>query len=97
MVGRVMSPDQALESSYHVVLIDDVCSFLTPGLVERVRRTGAETVGVYNPADGPDAKRRLLECGISDVVEDNATPAEFLATIQTAFNCPPSKPPNNQG
>ena len=33
VVDRIMTPDQATGSSFDVLLIDDVCSFLTPRLV----------------------------------------------------------------
>jgi hypothetical protein len=46
---------------------------------------------VFSPGDGPDAKRRLLECGITDVIEADATPDEFLAaTIATLAHRQPS-------
>ncbi len=78
-MARVMGPEQAVHDEYEVLLIDDVCSFLTPRLVQRLREGGREIVGVYSPGDGPDAKRRLLECGITDVIESDASPDEFLA------------------
>jgi hypothetical protein len=79
-----MGPEQAINDDYEVLLIDDVCSFLTPRLVQRLREAGREIVGVYSPGDGPDAKRRLLECGITDVIEADASPDEFLAaTVST--------------
>lgn len=81
IVGRVMASDQAVEGSFDVLLIDDVCSFLTPRLVAVLKQSAVEVVGVYMPEDGPDAKRRLLECGISDVVETDAGPEEFLTKI----------------
>jgi MinD-like ATPase involved in chromosome partitioning or flagellar assembly len=74
-----MGVDQALADEYEVLLIDDVCSFLTPRLVRSLRDLGREIVGVYNPADAPDAKRHLLECGITDVVESDAPADEFLS------------------
>ena len=77
--SRVMDPEQAVADRYNVLFIDDVCSFLTPRLVRSVRELGREIVGVYDPADAPDAKRHLLECGITDVIETGATPEEFLA------------------
>lgn len=80
VVARVMSPEQALDTEFNVVFIDDICSFLTPRLITGLRRAGKQTVGVFDPDDGPDAKRRLLECGISDVIECDATPTEFLDT-----------------
>jgi len=75
----VMGPDQALSDRYDVLIIDDVCSFLTPRLVRTIRELDREIVGVYDPADAPDAKRHLLECGITDVIETDAAPDEFLA------------------
>lgn len=80
-----MAHDQALTSSYDVLLIDDVCSFLTPRLVALLKQSGVEVVGVYVPEDGPDAKRRLLECGISDVIETDAPPEEFIEKITSTL------------
>jgi hypothetical protein len=67
-----MGPEQAMADQFDVLLIDDVCSFLTPRLVRGLRDRGREVVGVYSPADAPDAKRHLLESGITDVIESNA-------------------------
>jgi MinD-like ATPase involved in chromosome partitioning or flagellar assembly len=78
-----MSSEQALGDTFEVLIIDDVCSFLTPRLVSSLREADKEVVGVFDPGDGPDAKRRLLECGISDVVEADASPEEFLALVST--------------
>jgi len=78
VVARVMSSDEVLDTGFDVVFIDDVCSFLTPRLIAELRHSGKQAVGVFDPDDGSDAKRRLLECGISDVIESDATPAEFL-------------------
>lgn len=80
----VMSPDQATEEIYDALLIDDVCSFLTPRLVEQVRLRGRLVVGVFDGGDGADAKRRLLDCGVDDVVEADATPDEFLQVVSAA-------------
>lgn len=81
IVDRVMGADQATEGSFDVLLIDDVCSFLTPLLVSILKQAGVEVIGVYMPEDGSDAKRRLLECGISDVIETEASPEEFLSQV----------------
>jgi MinD-like ATPase involved in chromosome partitioning or flagellar assembly len=74
-----MGAEQAVADQYEVLMIDDVCSFLTPRLVRSLREHGREIVGVYSPVDAPDAKRHLLECGITDVVESDAGAEEFLA------------------
>lgn len=84
-MDRVMSADQAQASRFDVLLIDDICSFLTPRLVSVLKRGGSEVIGVFAPEDGSDAKRRLLECGISDVIETEASPEEFIQKIATTL------------
>lgn len=81
MVDRVLAPDRATDG-IDVLIIDDVCSFLSPTLVSGLKHRGSEVIGVFDPDDGADAKRRLLECGISDVIESDATPEEFLQKIE---------------
>lgn len=76
--SRVMGSAQALSDEFELLVIDDICSFLTPRLVRSLRERGREIVGVYDPADAADAKRHLLECGITDVIESDASPDEFL-------------------
>lgn len=94
-----MGAEQALADSFDLILIDDVCSFLTPRLVARLRERGRQVVGVFDPGDGPDAKRRLLECGITDVVESEAAPEEFLSAITATMAQGPqeSPPPTTTG
>lgn len=83
--SRVMGAEQTLASEFEVLLIDDICSFLTPRLIRRLRDQGREVIGVFSPEDGPDAKRRLLECGITDVIEGDATPEEFLQIVRSTL------------
>jgi MinD-like ATPase involved in chromosome partitioning or flagellar assembly len=80
-----MGPEQALSDEYEVLFIDDVCSFLTPRLVRGIRDLGREIVGVYDPVDAADAKRHLLECGVTDVMEQDALPEEFLAAAESTL------------
>jgi len=93
--SRVMGPEQAIADDFDVILIDDICSFLTPRLVARLRDSGKEVIGVFSPEDGPDAKRRLLECGITDVIESDAPPEEFL-TLTSATLSHRSQPPTSE-
>ncbi|MGA7270383.1 MAG: hypothetical protein WB239_04855 [Acidimicrobiia bacterium] len=86
----VMTSEQASAETYDVLLIDDVCSFLTPRLVEQVRLRGRLIVGVFDGADGTDAKRRLLDCGVDDVVEADASPDEFIEVIRAARRLVPA-------
>ena len=83
--SRVMGPAQAVSDKYEVLLIDDICSFLTPRLVRALREAGREIVGVYDPGDAPDAKRHLLECGVTDVIESAAGAEEFLAVASATI------------
>ena len=46
IVDRVMGPDQAAETPFDILVIDDVCSFLTPRLVDVVKSRGSEVLGV---------------------------------------------------
>lgn len=85
----VMSAEDALAENFDVLLIDDVCSFLTPRLVEQARRQGRLVVGVFEAADGADAKRRLLDCGVDDVIEAEATPDEFLDVVLRVHDLKP--------
>ncbi len=54
--------------------------------MKAVKVKGAEVIGVYLPSDGSDAKRRLLECGISDVIETEATPEEYVDKATAAIS-----------
>lgn len=85
VVGRVLGAEQATAATYEVLFIDDVCSFLTPRLVTTLRAAGVEVIGVFDARDGSDAKRRLLECGISDVIESDAEPEEMLQLARAAI------------
>lgn len=89
VVGRVMSADQAVEMAFDVLLIDDVCSYLTPRLVYELRRGGKAIVGVFSPDDGADGKRRLLEVGIGDVAESDATADELLSVARASVSAAP--------
>jgi MinD-like ATPase involved in chromosome partitioning or flagellar assembly len=91
----VMGAEEVGAESFDVLIIDDVCSFLTPRLVEQVRRGGRSVVGVFDPRDGADAKRRLLDCGVDDVVETDATPEEFLAVVRRVRELLPAPPSHN--
>jgi MinD-like ATPase involved in chromosome partitioning or flagellar assembly len=76
-----MGPEDLFGEAFDVLLIDDICSFLTPRVVELVKASGREVVGVYDPVEFADGKDRLLESGVSDVVEAGAHPDEFLRVI----------------
>ncbi|MFQ5948655.1 MAG: hypothetical protein ACE5KX_07335, partial [Acidimicrobiia bacterium] len=80
---RVMSGDEALAESYDVLIVDDVTSFVTRRLVDRIRSSGRFVLGVYDPAEAPEGKQRLIELGVDDVIEAGASPEEFLIAVRT--------------
>ena len=85
-----MGPEEAVAESYDVLIIDDVCSFLTPRLVGQIQRLGRHIVGVFDVEDGADAKRRLLATGIDNMVESDAQPEEFVAVVSNLVRMGPT-------
>ncbi len=79
---HVMRPEDAFSESFDVLLIDDICSFLSPHLVEKLNQRGRRVVGVYSPAEFPDGKDRLLACEVIEAIEADASPEEFLALVE---------------
>lgn len=76
-----LGPDDLVDESFDVLVIDDICSFLTPHLVEVVRSSGRAVIGVHDPEEFSDGRERLLECGVTDVIPAGALPDEFLEVI----------------
>ena len=81
VTDRIMQADQLSNAVFDVLIIDDVSSVLSPGLVDSVRRKGSGVIGVFESVDEPTARRRLAECGISNVMEADADPSLFLAMV----------------
>ncbi|MGI9648010.1 MAG: MinD/ParA family ATP-binding protein [Acidimicrobiia bacterium] len=75
---RVMHPEQALEESYDVLVVDDVTSFLSAHLVHQVQRRDRKVLGVFEEAAG---ENRLNQLGVDAVIEADAEPEEFIALI----------------
>ena len=78
--GTVLTGADALEQDYEVLIIDDIASFLSPRLIERVRRSRRKIVGVYDPEVG-DGRPRLMEMGVDAAIESDAGPDEFLEIV----------------
>ncbi|MBW3601634.1 MAG: hypothetical protein KY434_02910 [Actinobacteria bacterium] len=76
----VLHADDALAERYDVLVVDDTTSFLTRRLVGRVRDHGRRILGVFDPED-PRGKGELMELGVDDVIERDASPREFLVAI----------------
>lgn len=76
-----LGPDDLVDESFDVLVIDDICSFLTPHLVEVVKASGRAVIGVHDPEEFSDGSERLFECGVTDVIPAGALPEEFLEVI----------------
>ena len=90
--AQIMAPEDALTETYEVLIIDDVSSFLTPRLIQEIQRRQRMVVGVFDPADGPDGKQRLLECGVDQVIESEATAEEFVIAVRALVALAPAHP-----
>ena len=75
---RVMHPEQALEETYDVLVIDDVTSFLSAHLVQQVQKRDRKVLGVYEEVAG---EQRLRKLGVNAVMAASADPEAFVATI----------------
>jgi hypothetical protein len=80
--GYVVGSEDARAEPYDVLIADDVTSFLTPRIVEDIRRQGRRVIGVFDPdeADG-SGKRRLVDLGVDDVVATDAGVEAMLGAI----------------
>ena len=79
--GTVLTPREALEPGYEVLLIDDITSYLSPRLVERVRESGQKVIGIYDPESGDRGRERLRALGVDAVVPADAGPEAILETV----------------
>jgi MinD-like ATPase involved in chromosome partitioning or flagellar assembly len=92
--AQVLSPEDAIAERYQILVIDDICSFLTPRLVDEVRRRQKMVLGVFDPTDAADGKARLLECGVDLVIESDAEADEFVVCLRSlAVTGPGEAPP----
>lgn len=79
--GTVLTAREALESGYEVLLIDDITSYLSPRLVERVRGSGKKVIGFYDPEVGNRGRERLRSMGVDAIVPVDLGPEEILEAV----------------
>lgn len=78
--ARVLDGREALAERYHVLVAEDLTSFLTPRLVGELHRAGRRLLGVYDPVE-PWGRERLDELGADQTVPSNAGPEAMLEAI----------------
>jgi hypothetical protein len=80
--GRVrltaLSAHDLDEDHHDVLVVDDVCSFLSRGLVTREQSLGRGIVGVYDPGE-PEGKGRLQALGVDAIVSCDEPAEVFVA------------------
>jgi MinD-like ATPase involved in chromosome partitioning or flagellar assembly len=75
---RVMHPEQALDESYDVLVIDDITSFLSAHLVQQVQKRDRKVLGIFDESAG---EQRLRKLGVNAVMRADAEPEAFVAAI----------------
>ena len=82
--GTVLTATEALQTDYEVLLIDDITSFLSPRLVDRIQKEGRKVVGVFDPDSGDLGRERLLALGVDGLAPADGgseTILEIVATV----------------
>ncbi len=88
-----MRPEDALEDSYDVFVVDDITSFLTPRLVADLHQTGHRVLGVFDPDDFPEGAAHLTGAGVDAVIEADEPPEVFVEHIGRLRTVPPAPEP----
>lgn len=78
---RVVSRQDAFAGDAHIVVVDDLTSFLTIGFVDEAHRRGRAVLGVFDPGE-PWGRERLSEVGVDDTIPSDADAEEFLRTFE---------------
>lgn len=96
LCGTVITSQDAVDMDYDVLIVDDIASFLTPLLVERVQALGRRVLGVFDPEAGEAGADRLDVMGVDALVESEAAPDEMLtmaASLGASARTEPGLPP----
>ncbi|HZD74635.1 MAG TPA: hypothetical protein VE776_12270 [Actinomycetota bacterium] len=77
---RVLLEEDALESSYAVLVVDDTASVLSLRLIAELHRRGRRVIAVHAAGDR-GARESLARLGVDAAVPDSATPEELVDVI----------------
>jgi hypothetical protein len=78
------------EDHHHVLVIDDISSLLTRGLVAREHARGRRVIGVYDPAE-ESGRRYLIDLAVDTVLASDE-PAEQFVSAARALAAGSSEP-----
>ena len=79
--GTVLAGREALEPGYEVLIIDDITSYLSPLLVERLRESGRKVVGIYDQEYSERGREHLRAMGVDAVIPADAGPEAILEAV----------------
>jgi flagellar biosynthesis protein FlhG len=77
---RVLLEEDALESSYSVLVLDDSATVLSPRLVAELHRRDRRVIAVHAAGDHA-ARESLGRLGVDAALPDSATPEELVEAI----------------
>ena len=81
--GTVLTSTEALQTEYEVLLIDDITSFLSPRLVDRIQKSGRKVVGIFDPESSDLGRERLLTLGVDGLAPADGGPETILEIVAT--------------
>ena len=79
--GYVLSADDALAGEANVLVVDDICSFLTKRLVADLHQVGIRVLGVFDAEDGDAGSNRIESLGVDVFIQSDSAGEAFLAAI----------------
>lgn len=79
--ARVLDAREAVDEHYHVLVAEDLSSFLTVRMVAELHRTGRRVLGVYDERE-PWGRQRLVELGVDEVLPSTSGPDALLRAVE---------------
>ena len=76
-----LNPHDLEDEQHDVLLIDDISSFLTRGLVSREQARQRRVIGVYDPSE-PAGREHLVDLGVDEVLSCEEPAEAFLASAR---------------
>ncbi len=81
--ARILRAEEATAGGFDVLIVDDTTSFLSPRLVEQVHSNGSRLLGVFDEADFPEGRQRLIDLGVDEVIDASASSEDLVRVVAT--------------
>ena len=76
--------EEDLGGEFEVLVLDDLCPFLSPRLIERMGREGKAVVGLVDPEYREEGRRILRRCGVEAILATDVSFDELLGVFALA-------------